>query len=111
MFSSPSKTELVPQKPMVVAPAAPLSSSNELAAVAEEGPWYGRWYVWAGAAAVVTATVVAVVVLTRPPSAQSLREQDVNNCTNGGTKYTDLACGSVRGLVPLLAGGRAGFQF
>jgi len=47
---------------LVPVPAAP-------PAVVAEPPWYGRWYVWAGAAAAVAGGVTAVVLLSRDDGA------------------------------------------
>jgi hypothetical protein len=49
-----------------------LAESMEVTTQATPAPWYGRWYVWAGAAAVAVGATVAIVSATSRPGRDSL---------------------------------------
>src|SRR5207253_2980838 len=70
MNDRPSKTTLEPRNPNANTAVGGLTTKPATAALHPgETPWYGRWYVWAGAGAVVAAAAggtVAVVANNGP---------------------------------------------
>jgi hypothetical protein len=61
----PEQAHLTPSEALAPAPG-PLDETAPPAAVEAGPPWYGRWYVWAGAGAIVAATAVGVALAAQP---------------------------------------------
>ena len=59
------KPSIVPQQPDSVGPQVPPLNEPEPTVVAENRPWFKRWYVWAGVGAAVAAAAAGTVLATQ----------------------------------------------